>query len=140
MVHVQAPLFSCREHPALCPPVPEIRNLLPRSGGDDAGARLAVNPSTLFRWVQRYAPELEKRVRAHQGSGSTSWRIDETYIRVGGQWKYLFRAVEKHGLLIDFLRLDRRNTRAAHRFLSKAATAMRNWPPSSISTDKEQAR
>ena len=97
---------------------------------------VAVDPSTLFRWVQRYAPELEKRVRAYQGYGSTTWRVDETYIRVGGKWKYLFRAVDKHGVLIDFLLLDRRNTRAAHHFLSKAATTMRNWPPSSITTDK----
>ena len=97
---------------------------------------VAIDPSTLFRWVQRYAPELEKRVRAYQGYGSTSWRVDETYIKVGGQWKYLFRAIDKHGVLIDFLLLDRRNTHAAHRFLSKAATTMRNWPPSSITTDK----
>ena len=77
---------------------------------------MEVDPSTLFRWVQRYAPEFEKRVRAYQGYSSTSWRVDETYIRVGGKWKYLFRAVDKHGMLIDFLLLDRRNTRAAHRF------------------------
>jgi IS6 family transposase len=49
---------------------------------------------------------------------------------------YLFRAVDKHGLLIDFMLLQRRSRRAAHRFLSKALTTMRNWPPSSITTDK----
>jgi IS6 family transposase len=90
----------------------------------------------LFRWVQRYAPQLEKRVRAYQGYGSTFWRVDETYIKVGGRWKYLFRAVDKHGVLIDFMLSDRRNTRAAHRFLAKALTTMRNWPPTSITTDK----
>jgi transposase-like protein len=62
-----------------------------------------VDPSTLFRWVQRYAPEIEKRVRPYQGSRSSSWRVDETYVRVGGKWKYLFRAVDKHGQLIDFM-------------------------------------
>jgi hypothetical protein len=56
---------------------------------------VAVDPSTIFRWVQRYAPELEKRVRQHQGSRSLSWRVDETYVRVGGEWHYLFRAVDK---------------------------------------------
>ncbi|HWZ50462.1 MAG TPA: DDE-type integrase/transposase/recombinase, partial [Granulicella sp.] len=56
--------------------------------------------------------------------------------RVGGQWKYLFRAVDKYGRLIDFMLLDRRDTRAAHRFLSKAMKTMRNWPPQSITTDK----
>ncbi len=95
-----------------------------------------VDPTTIMRWIQRYAPELEKRVRAFQGYGSTSWRVDETYIKVSGRWKYLFRAVDKHGVLIDFMLLERRSTRAAHRFLSKALTTMRNWPPSSITTDK----
>ena len=58
-----------------------------------------VDASTIFRWVQRYAPELEKRVRWYQGYRSGSWRVDETYVRVGGQWKYLFRAVDEHGEL-----------------------------------------
>jgi len=95
-----------------------------------------VDPSTFMRWVHRYAPELEKRVRAYQGYGSTSWRVDETYVKVGGRWKYLFRAVDKRGVLIDFMLSDRRNTRAAHRFLAKALIVMRNWPPVSITTDK----
>jgi IS6 family transposase len=95
-----------------------------------------VDPSTIFRWVQRYAPEIEKRVRRYQGHRSGSWRVDETCVRVGGRWKYLFRAVDKHGQLIDFMLLDRRNTRAAYRFLRKAVTTMRACPPLSITTDK----
>ncbi|MGI4756511.1 MAG: IS6 family transposase [Janthinobacterium lividum] len=95
-----------------------------------------VDPTTIMRWIHRYAPELEKRARRFQGYGSNSWRVDETYIKVGGRWKYLFRAVDKHGVLIDFMLLERRNTRAAHRFLSKALTTMRDWPASSITTDK----
>jgi transposase, IS6 family len=62
-----------------------------------------VDPSTIFRWVQRYGPEPEKRVRRHQGHRSASWRVDETYVRVGGCWKYLFRAIDKDGKLIDFM-------------------------------------
>jgi transposase, IS6 family len=62
---------------------------------------VAVDHVTLYRWVQCYAPELEKRVRWYQGYRSSSWRVDETYVRVGGKWKYLFRAVDKHGRLID---------------------------------------
>src|SRR5512142_2850773 len=92
--------------------------------------------STLYRWVQRYAPELEKRVRWYQGYRSSSWRVDETYVRVGGKWKYLFRAVDKQGRLIDFMLSDRRNTKAARRFLAKALKVMRNWPLVSITTDK----
>ena len=97
---------------------------------------VAVDHTTIFRWVQRYAPGIEKRVRWYQGYRSASWRVDETYVRVGGAWKYLCRAVDKTGRLIDFMLSDRRNTRAAHRFLSKALKTMRDWPPISITTDK----
>ena len=95
-----------------------------------------VDPSTIFRWIQRYAPEIEKRIRTYQGPRSGSWRVDETYVRVGGKWKYLFRAVNKHGELIDFMLSDRRNTRAAYRFLHRALKTMSDYPPSSITTDK----
>ncbi len=57
-------------------------------------------------------------------------------MKVGGKWKYLFRAVDKHGRLIDFMLSDRRNTNAAYRFLGKALTTMRHWLPSSITTDQ----
>ena len=97
---------------------------------------VSVNPSTIFRWVQRYASEIKKRVRPYQGHRSGSWRVDETYVRVGGKWKYLFRAVDKHGRLIAFMLSDRRNTDAAYRFLRKAIKAMSTYPPSSITTDK----
>jgi transposase-like protein len=97
---------------------------------------VAVDPSTIFRWVQRYAPEIETRIRPYQGPRSGSWRVDETYVRVGGKWKYLFRAVDKYGQLIDFMLLDRRNIRAAYRFLWRALRTMSDYPPSSITTDK----
>ena len=61
--------------------------------------------------VLRYAPELEKRVRWDQSYRSGTWRVNETYVRVGRQWKYLFRAVDKRGELIDFMLLDRHNAR-----------------------------
>jgi transposase, IS6 family len=48
---------------------------------------VAVDPSTIFRWVQRYAPEIEKRIRPYRRPRSGSWRVDETYVRVGGNWK-----------------------------------------------------
>ena len=59
--------------------------------------RVAVDPSTIFRWVQRYAPTIEKRVRQYQGYRSGSWRVGEPYVRVGGRWQYLFRAVDRNG-------------------------------------------
>jgi transposase, IS6 family len=51
---------------------------------------VSVNPSTIFRWVQRYAQEIERRIRQYQGSRSGSWRVDEIYVRIGGRWKSLF--------------------------------------------------
>jgi transposase-like protein len=83
-----------------------------------------VNPSTIFRWVQRYAPEIEKRVRPYQGHGSRSWRVDGTYVRVGRRWRYLFRAVNKRGRLIASMLSGRRDTGAAYRFLRKALRAV----------------
>jgi IS6 family transposase len=97
---------------------------------------VAVDYTTIFRWVQRYAPEIEKRARWYQGYRSPSWRVDETYVRVGGAWKYLFRAVDKTGRLIDFMLSERRNASATHRLLGKAVNTMRDWPPISITTDK----
>ncbi|WP_173945859.1 MULTISPECIES: DDE-type integrase/transposase/recombinase [Microvirga] len=62
--------------------------------------------------------------------------MDETYVRVGGRWRYLLRAVDKHGRLIAFMLSDRRNTNAAYRLLRKPIKAMSTYPPSSIPTDK----
>jgi len=95
-----------------------------------------VDPVTMMRWVHRFAPELETRVRGYQGFRATSWRVDETYVKVGGKWKYLFRAVDKHGRLIDFMLAERRNATAAHRPLRKALKTIRHWPPASIMTDQ----
>ena len=78
-----------------------------------------VDHTTIFRWVQRCAPEIEKRARCYQGYRSGSWRADETYVKAGGKWKYLWRAIGKEGRLIDFMLSDRRNARAAYRFLAK---------------------
>jgi IS6 family transposase len=97
---------------------------------------VAVAPSTIFRWVQRYAPEIERRIRPYHGPRSGSWRVDETYVRVGGRWRYLFRAVDKQGRLIDSMLSGRRDTNAAYRFLRKALPAVSDSPPSSITTDK----
>ena len=97
---------------------------------------VAVAPSTIFRWVQRYAPEIQKRVRQYQGYRSGSWRVDETYVRVGGRWKYLFRAVDKFGQLIASMLAERRDTGTAYRFLRKALKMMSDHPPYSITTDR----
>ena len=100
---------------------------------------IPVDHTTLYRWVQRYAPELEKRICWYQGYTSASWRVDETYVKVKGKWKYLYRAIDKHGGLIDFFLSDRRNAKAAKRFLGKALRTRKDWPPLKINTDKNDA-
>ena len=76
--------------------------------------------ATLNRWVLKYAPEIEKKSRRYKRQVHGSWRLDETYIKVKGAWKYLYRAVDKFGKTVDFLLTARRNKAAALRFLRKA--------------------
>jgi transposase-like protein len=64
---------------------------------------LAADHTTIWRWVQRYGPELEQRLRRHLKPTNKSWRVDETYIRVQGRWCYLYRAIDSTGATIDFL-------------------------------------
>ncbi len=64
---------------------------------------ISVDHSTLNRWVVKYAPEVEKQFRTRKRAVGTSWRLDETYVRVKGQWKYLYRAVDKEGRTVNFL-------------------------------------
>jgi transposase-like protein len=99
---------------------------------------VSVDHSTIYRWVQKYAPEIEKRLRWQwRGPRSTSWRIDETYVKVRGQWAYLYRAVDKHGNTIDFYLSPTRSTAAAKRFLGKALSGLKDWEkPRVINTDK----
>ena len=99
---------------------------------------VSVDHSTIYRWVQKYAPEIEKRLRWQwRQPRSTSWRVDETYIKVRGQWVYLWRAVDKFGDTIDFYLSSTRNTGAAKRFLGKALNGLKDWElPHVINTDK----
>ena len=62
-----------------------------------------VDHTTIFRWTQAYAAELEKRIRPHRRMSNGSWRVDETYVKVKGRWVYLYRAVDSHGQTVDFL-------------------------------------
>jgi len=76
--------------------------------------------TTILRWVQRYVPEFEKRWSRYARPVGDSWRVDETYIKVRGQWVYLYRAVDRQGRTVDFLLSKRRDVMAAKRFLSQA--------------------
>src|SRR5918911_5723149 len=81
---------------------------------------VAVDHSTLNRWVIKYAPELEKVFRRRQRPVGRSWRLDETYVKIKGKSAYLYRAVDKEGLTIDFLLTPTRDRDAAEAFLRKA--------------------
>ena len=97
---------------------------------------LSVAHTTIYRWVQRYAPELDKRCRPHLTMTNDSWRVDETYIKVKGEWKYLYRAVDSAGKTLDFLLTAKRDTKAAKRFLAKALGAEHTVSPRVINVDK----
>src|SRR3954454_17927916 len=79
-----------------------------------------VDHTTLFRWIQAYAPELEKRIRPHLRPCNGSWRVDGTYVKVKGRWTYLYRAVDSRGQMIDFRLSAKRDAAAAKRFFRKA--------------------
>src|SRR5271170_2914866 len=81
---------------------------------------IPVTHTTILRWVQRYLPEFEKRWRRYARSVGGSWRMDETYIKVHGQWVYLYRAVDKAGQTVDFFLSRNRDVNAAKSFLRSA--------------------
>ena len=84
---------------------------------------LQVDHTTIYRWVQRYAPELDKRCRPHLKACNDSWRVDETYIKVKKVWMYLYRAVDSEGNTLEFLLSPTRDAEAAKRFFVKALHA-----------------
>ena len=109
-----------------------------RSRADDGERGVSVDHSTIYRWVQSYAPEIEKRLRWQwRRPCSTSWRIDETYVRVRGRWADLYRALDKRGSTIDLYLSPTRNASAAKRFLGRALNGLKDRQrPSVINTDK----
>ena len=95
---------------------------------------IVVDHSTINRWLVKYAPLLVEQAKNHKRKVGISWRLDETYIKVRGQWKYLYRAVDKDGNTVDFLLTAKRDTRAALRFLGQAIR--NNFTPVKINIDK----
>jgi transposase-like protein len=99
---------------------------------------LSVAHTTIMRWVQRYAPEFEKRWSRFARPVGGSWRVDETYVRIKGRWTYLYRAVDKAGKTVDFLLRAKRDVAAAKAFFHRAF-ASRGRPPHKITLDGYQA-
>ena len=95
---------------------------------------VAVDHATLNRWVIKYAPEFEKAFRHRQRPVGRSWRLDETYVKIKGNWAYLYRAVDKAGQTVDFLLTPQRDRAAAEAFLWKAMR--RQGVPEKITIDR----
>ena len=93
--------------------------------------------SSISRWAIWFLPLLEKTFIKHKRPVSSSWKLDETYIKIKGQWKYLCRAVDKEGKTIDFLLTAKRNKVATMRFFEKAL--LNNGAPEKVTMDKSGA-
>ena len=100
---------------------------------------LRVAHKIIYRWLMAYAPQINKRCRKHLKITTDSWKVDETYIKVKGKWKYLYRAIDKEGKTIDFLLCAKRNAKAATRFIQKALKGCHSVNPRVINTDKDKA-
>jgi IS6 family transposase len=96
---------------------------------------LTTQPST----DESYAPELEKRCKPHLKPTNESYRVDETYIKVKGQWKYLYRAVDSDGKTIEFMLSAKRDAKAAKLFFKKILKASHSSNPRVINVDKNAA-
>ena len=95
-----------------------------------------IDHTTLYRWVQHYAPKLKQRLDWYKQAYARRWHLDQTYIKVKGQWKYLYRAIDEQGNTIDFYLSHRRNIIAAKRFLTKLINNNSSCDVRVINTDK----
>ena len=96
-----------------------------------------VDHATVQRWAYKFTPLIEVEFRRRKKLVLKSWRMDETYIKVKGEWMFLYRAVDKEGSTVDFVLTKRRNKLAAHKFLLKAIS--NNGCPKVINIDKSGA-
>ena len=100
---------------------------------------LHVDHTTIYRWVQFYAPELDRRCRPFVKATTDSWRVDETYIKVKKEWVYLYRAVDSQGNTLDFFFSLTRDAKAAKCFFLKTLAASHSSEPRVINVDKNPA-
>ena len=96
-----------------------------------------VDHATLNRWVVRYSPLIAKEAQRRKARTSSSWRMDETYIKVKGKWNYLYRAVDKFGKTLDFMLSERRDEAATTSFFTH--TLGNNGVPERVVIDKSGA-
>ncbi len=107
----------------------DVRDMLAERG-------VCVDAATINRWVLKFGPEIAKRSFKHRSWRGLDWHVDETYIRVGGKWRYLWRATDQRSQLIDFRLTACRDAKAAKAFLKQARDNARLYQPLAIFTDK----
>jgi transposase, IS6 family len=95
---------------------------------------IAADHVTIYRWVQRFTPELIDAARPSRHVGGDRWFVDETYLKIAGRWVYLYRAIDQHGQVIDVLASQRRDLAATRRFFIRALTSARR--PTEVTTDR----
>ena len=95
---------------------------------------VTVDHVTVYRWVQRFTPEFIEAARPCRHAPGNRWFVDETYVKVAGQWTYLYRAVDQHGQVIDVLLSARRDLAAARRFFTRALRS--GTVPAEVTTDR----
>jgi transposase-like protein len=100
---------------------------------------LSLDHTTIYRWIQANTPGLEKRIRHHLRLTNDSYRVDETYVKIKGEWKHLYRAVYSMGQTIDFMLSAKRDARAAKQFFRKMLKAASHSSPRVINVDKNPA-
>jgi transposase, IS6 family len=126
---LQVAPFRRPDHPALRALVSALLPQLAERG-------LTVHHTTIYRWVQRYSPELEKRCKPLLKQTNDSWRVDETYIKVKGEWLYLYRAVDSASNTLEFLLSKHRDIQAAKRFSARVLNASPTIIPRVINVDQ----
>ena len=102
-------LMTVRWYVAYSLSLRDIEELLAERG-------MSVDHTTIHRWVVEYAPKLDATFRIKKKTVADSWRMDETYIKIKGIWHYLYRAVNKHGKILDFMLTEHRDEKAATAF------------------------
>jgi len=96
---------------------------------------LCVDHTTIWRWTQSYGPEVYRRLHGEVKRKSSTWHMDETFVRISGRWMYLFRAVDSGGQTVDFYLSETRDREAAKLFLKRALANPDNQPPKVFARD-----
>jgi transposase-like protein len=97
---------------------------------------LIVNHTTIYRWVQEYAPQINKKIKPQLKKTCDSWKCDETYVKIKGKWHYLYRAIDKNGNTLDWMLSRNRNKKSAKRFFKKVLENTHTVNPRVINVDK----